>query len=347
MNEDQNTHGYMLTTWPLPGLKARSQSMEAPLQSARRLHGARSFACMPAWADSSSVPARYFARRRSHRGPQSRSDMWTKGHHLVACLSIAVLVATAESLPSSSNFLHTQCDGHRRMYQPIIDSQLAAYRAGLKVKDILQLDGPPDPIAMVYNNSLMARQIPALNMAAIWVPLVKQLMRKVILPDLVLAGNTWDTPEDDTFKQGGPWFGFCNLMFMTSNLLLPSGSGLVSHLRCGEECWPFTDRQASKAFAGTHHKGSHAGQSFANHMSAAASVPTLSEHSNPQKKHEVHAYNLPTCICCSDHRIPKAIFLGSSTGWERGRRQAVVLAGQLHNETVQFLAVHTIAAAFS
>lgn len=84
-------------------------------------------------------------------------------------------------------------------------------------------------------------------------------------------------PEDDTFKQGGPWFGFCNLMFVTTNILLPSGPGLVSHLRCGRNCWPFTE---------------------------------------------------------SDQRIPKAIFLGSTTGWAVGRRNAVILAGQLHNESV-------------
>lgn len=200
-----------------------------------------------------------------------------RGQHLAACLSFAVLVATAQHLPSSANFLHTQCDGHRRIYQPLIDNQLAAYRDGLLVNDILRLDGPSDPIALLYNNSLMARQLPALNMAAIWVPLVRELATRVRLPDLVLAGNTWDMPEDDTFKGGGPWWGFCNIMFMSTNLLLPSGPGLLAHRRCGRNCWPFTD---------------------------------------------------------SDHRLPKAIFLGSTTGWLVGRRNAVVLAGMLHNETV-------------
>lgn len=108
---------------------------------------------------------------------------------LVTCLTFAVLVTSAKPLPSSSNFLHTQCDGHRRIYQPLIDSQLAPYRDGLLVNDILKLDGPADPIALLYNNVLMARQIPALNMAAIWVPLIKELTRKVLLPDLVVAGN--------------------------------------------------------------------------------------------------------------------------------------------------------------
>ena len=117
--------------------------------------------------------------------------MLVRGQDLVACLCVAVLVTTAHSLPSSANFLHTQCDGHRRIYQPLIDNQLAAYRDGLAVNDILKLDGPSDPVALLYNQTWMARQTPALNMAAIWVPLLKELTRKVNLPDLVLAGNVW------------------------------------------------------------------------------------------------------------------------------------------------------------
>ena len=97
------------------------------------------------------------------------------------------------------------------------------------------------------------------------------------LPDLVLAGDVWDYPEDESTRQGGPWFGYCNILFMTANLMLPAGEGVVSHLRCGRNCRPFTE---------------------------------------------------------SDHRLPKAIFLGSSTGWWVGRRRAAVLAGLLHNESV-------------
>ena len=194
-----------------------------------------------------------------------------------ACLSLAVLVTAAQHLPSSSSFLRSQCDDYRRIYQPLVDSQLAAYRDGLSVNDILRLEGPADPIALLYNNTVMARQTPALNMAAIYIPLLRTLTKTVFLPDLVLAGNVWDLPEDDTFKEGGPWFGFCNTMFITTNLLLPSGSAVSSQLSCGKRCRPFTK---------------------------------------------------------SDKRIPKAIFLGSSTGWVHGRRNAVVLAGMLHNDSV-------------
>ena len=72
-------------------------------------------------------------------------------------------------------------------------------------------------------------------------------------PPRVLAQSNlfqvWDYPEDDTTRDGGPWFGYCNIVFMTSNLMLPAGEGVVSHLRCGRNCHPFTpnDHRSSKA----------------------------------------------------------------------------------------------------
>lgn len=108
----------------------------------------------------------------------------------VALLSwLVVSIVEAKHLPSTANFLHTQCDGHRRIYQPLINSQLAAYRDGLSVHDVLQLQGVGDPIALMYNNTLMTRGVPAINMAAYWIPLLKELAKKVTLPDLALAGN--------------------------------------------------------------------------------------------------------------------------------------------------------------
>lgn len=194
----------------------------------------------------------------------------------VQYLAALVIMTTAKHLPSSSNFVHTQCNGHYQMYQPLVDHQLAAYRDGLFVNDVLTLEGPADPVVVLYNNTLMGRQAPVLNMQAFWVPLLQSLARQVFLPDFVLAGDVWDQPEDDT-KRGGPWFGYCNHMYMTTNILLPSGPGLASILRCGKHCQPFTE---------------------------------------------------------TDRRAPKAIFLGSSTGWIHGRRNAVVLSGMLHKDTV-------------
>lgn len=169
---------------------------------------------------------------------------------LLTCM-VLLISSSAQMLPVSSNFLHTQCDGHRRVYAPLITNQLSPYRAGegLSVDDILRLEGAADPQALIVNGVAMTKETPAINMAAYWIPLLKKLTAKVILPDLVLASDIWDQPEDDTVRQGGPWFGYCNIMFQTTNLMLPAGDGVTSHLHCGRNCEPFTnlDKRESKA----------------------------------------------------------------------------------------------------
>lgn len=173
------------------------------------------------------------------------------------CAAICVsTTATAAPLPVSSNFLHTQCDGHRRVYAPLITNQLSPYRAGegLSVDSILKLEGAADPQALIVNGGLMTKETPAINMAAYWIPLLKKITGKVILPDLVLASDIWDQPEDDTVRQGGPWFGYCNIMFQTTNLMLPAGDGVTAHLHCGKNCEPFTNldkREAKAIFLGS------------------------------------------------------------------------------------------------
>ncbi len=178
--------------------------------------------------------------------------MWHAVAQLLACVTVlASGIARADPLPVSSNFLHTHCDGHRRVYAPLITNQLSPYRAGegLSVDEILQLEGAADPRALIVNGVAMTKDTPAINMAAYWIPLLKKLTSKVILPDLVLATDIWDQPEDDTVRQGGPWFGYCNIMFQTTNLMLPAGPGVTSHLRCGKNCEAFTnlDKRESKA----------------------------------------------------------------------------------------------------
>ncbi|DBA77468.1 TPA: hypothetical protein ACH3X1_009293 [Trebouxia sp. C0004] len=178
--------------------------------------------------------------------------MWRAVAQLLACVAVLVSgIARAALLPVSSNFLHMQCDGHRRVYAPLITNQLSPYRAGegLSVDEILQLEGAADPRALIVNGVAMTNNTPAINMASYWIPLLKKLTSKVILPDLILATDIWDQPEDDTVRQGGPWFGYCNIMFQTTNLMLPAGAGVTSHLRCGKNCEAFTnlDKRESKA----------------------------------------------------------------------------------------------------
>lgn len=176
---------------------------------------------------------------------------------LLICAAICVsTTAIAAPLPVSSNFLHTQCDGHRRVYAPLVTNQLSPYRAGegLSVDNILKLEGAADPQALIVNGVLMTKETPAINMAAYWIPLLKKITSKVILPDLVLASDIWDQPEDDTVRQGGPWFGYCNIMFQTTNLMLPAGDGVTAHLHCGKNCEPFTNldkREAKAIFLGS------------------------------------------------------------------------------------------------
>ena len=110
------------------------------------------------------------------------------------------------------------------------------------------------------------------NMQTYFTPLLRKLSRQVLLPDLVLASNPHDEPED-----GGPWVAYCNTPFHSSNLLLPAREGVSTPLRCGPNCDPFTDLVK---------------------------------------------------------RQPTAVFLGSSTGWSSGHRQAAVTAGVLHNISV-------------
>lgn len=173
-------------------------------------------------------------------------------------LTTVLMLQTAQAAlrPVSSNFLHTKCDGHRRLYAPLIANQLSPYRedSGLSVDDILQLEGAADPQTLILNGVVMTKNVPAINMAAYWIPLMKKLNERVILPDLVLANDIWDQPEDDTTRHGGPWFGYCNYMFQTTNLMLPAGAGVTKHLHCGKDCEPFTKsdtREAKAVFLGS------------------------------------------------------------------------------------------------
>ena len=99
------------------------------------------------------------------------------------------------------------------------------------------------------NNSIRTFGDPALNTAATLVPLLAKLSTVVALPDMVVAGNIMDLPEDDVSRNGGPWFGFCNIMHQTTNLLYPAGEPVTERLKCGRKCVPFgrQDKRQNKA----------------------------------------------------------------------------------------------------
>ena len=205
--------------------------------------------------------------------------------YLVSARQQVILLVWGFGVPAalqpSSSFVHTQCAGHRPIYAPLIENQLSRYRTGepLTVEGVLQLIGNRNSSRsqiLVVNNVVFTRVAPYGNMQTYYVPLFRKLTGQAVLPDLMLASSFFDFPEDDV-RHGGPWFGYCNTSFLTTNLLLPAREGVSSHLHCGMNCEPFT--------------------------------------------------NL-------DRRKGKAIFLGSSTGWATGHRQAAILAGILHNESV-------------
>lgn len=134
---------------------------------------------------------------------------------------------------------------------PLILASLAPYETRtLSVDSVLSLQGwTPRPQVIVLNNSVRTFGDPALNNAATLVPLLAKLSTVVTLPNMIVAGNIMDLPEDDVSRNGGPWFGFCNLMYQTTNLLYPAGDPVTERLICGRNCVPFgrQDKRENKA----------------------------------------------------------------------------------------------------
>lgn len=71
-------------------------------------------------------------------------------------------------------------------------------------------------------------------------------------PDMPIAFNPDDWPSDDEDVGGGPYFGYCNVPKLTSNLPFPDLTS-VEAISCGRQCTPFTDsdkRQEQAVFLG-------------------------------------------------------------------------------------------------
>lgn len=201
---------------------------------------------------------------------------------VVWSLQLRLIRGTDAVLPPSSSFLQTKCSGLYAEHESLIRRQMLRYRSGkaLSVVDILKLKGSREsehPQILVVNGVAATKVAPYGNMQTYFIPLLKQLTKKALLPDFVFASNVLDEPEDDVERQGGPWFGYCNTPFNATNLLLPAREGVSERLRCGPYCQPFSSQ---------------------------------------------------------DNREAKAVFLGSSTGWASGHRQAAITAGLLHNGSV-------------
>ncbi len=146
--------------------------------------------------------------------------------NVVVLLLLVTVCGAPAKLPTTSSFLQEECDSYIPKYLPLVTSMLGKYRtSGLLITDILSLHGwEGSPQVIVVNGTLLTISEPHLNVAANLIPLLVKLSSRMRLPDLALAGDIMDQPEDDISRHGGPWFGYCNMMFQTTNLMYPAGS---------------------------------------------------------------------------------------------------------------------------
>ena len=72
-----------------------------------------------------------------------------------------------------------------------------------------------------------------------------RLLDDMLLPDMPIAFNTEDWPARDEDVQGGPYFGYCNVPKLYTNLPFPD-LATADPLSCGEGCTPFTETDHRK-----------------------------------------------------------------------------------------------------
>lgn len=81
---------------------------------------------------------------------------------------------------------------------------------------------------------------------------VFRLLNELTLPDMPIAFNPDDRPSADEDVGGGPFFGYCNVPKLTTNLPFPD-LWSPEALSCGPGCTPFTasdQRQEQAVFLG-------------------------------------------------------------------------------------------------
>lgn len=159
-------------------------------------------------------------------------------------------------LPTASEYYPRQCGDIWQIYRPLIASALAPYKASnLSISGILDLHGwVPRPQVFVLNNIIRTFEKPVNNAKSALIPLLTKLSQTVNLPDLVLAGNPQDEPEKDILRHGGPWFGYCNHMMESTNVLYPADKPVKARTTCGESCKAFSEsdrREPKAAFFGS------------------------------------------------------------------------------------------------
>ncbi|KAL0019622.1 hypothetical protein WJX77_004111 [Trebouxia sp. C0004] len=142
---------------------------------------------------------------------------------------------------------------------------LTAKQGGIDVADVLNLKVPlgrsaplmdgARPVVYLVNNTLhyadekMAtregRGMFSAGFSVYFMPVIKRLLDEMQLPDMPIGFNSDDVPIRDEDVRGGPYFGYCNVPKLTSNLPLPDLWG-VDPLTCGKDCTPFSETDHRK-----------------------------------------------------------------------------------------------------
>lgn len=161
----------------------------------------------------------------------------------------------AAGLPSGRDYILQNCEGHWQIYESLIASALSPHKANSSsIDSVLYLQGrTPKPQVLVLNNTVRTFEEPANNTRSL-VALLAKLTTLVSFPDFVLVSNTQDEPENDILRHGGPWFGYCNHLMVTSNILYPASTPVKQKLSCGDGCMAFEvqdTRQAKAVFLGS------------------------------------------------------------------------------------------------
>ncbi|DBA91139.1 TPA: hypothetical protein ACH3X1_016098 [Trebouxia sp. C0004] len=182
----------------------------------------------------------------------------------LVCIVLLSKFGAAQKLTSKEWLLH-HCKAYQEDYAPLVSRLLLRYQGGIDVADVLNLKVPlgrsaplmdgARPVVYLVNNTLhyadekMAtregRGMFSAGFSVYFMPVIKRLLDEMQLPDMPIGFNSDDVPIRDEDVRGGPYFGYCNVPKLTSNLPLPDLWG-VDPLTCGKDCTPFSETDHRK-----------------------------------------------------------------------------------------------------
>ncbi|KAL3131216.1 hypothetical protein ABBQ38_000515 [Trebouxia sp. C0009 RCD-2024] len=161
--------------------------------------------------------------------------------------------------------MRNNCQAYEKSYAPLVNKYLSRYTSGIQVSTVLGLGVPKGrshnlmsgarPVVYIVNNTLhyadqkmsvrQSHRMWSAGFSAYFMPVIQRLLQDMQLPDMPIAFNPDDWPSKDEDVGGGPYFGYCNLPKITSNLPFPDLAG-TAPLGCGKDCTPFTETDHRK-----------------------------------------------------------------------------------------------------